>query len=125
MDIAYLVVTIVLAAMAAFSGLGKLRRDPKIVHVIHEVVGVPLKYFPHLAACEFAGALGLVLGIWWPFLGMAAGIWLASYFMGAMVSHVQVVDLKGIGPAAFMLSISVAALALRVLANQTGPSVPT
>jgi len=125
MDIAYLVVTIVLAAMAAFSGLGKLRRDPKIVHVIHEVVGVPLKYFPHLAACEFAGALGLVLGIWWPFLGMAAGIWLASYFMGAMVSHVQVGDLNGIGPAAFMLSISVAALALRVLANQTGPSVPT
>jgi uncharacterized membrane protein YphA (DoxX/SURF4 family) len=125
MTIAYLVVTIVLAAMAAFSGLGKLRRDPNIVHVIHEVVGVPLKYFPHLAACEFAGALGLVLGIWWPFLGMAAGIWLASYFMGAMVSHVQVGDLKGIGPAAFMLSISVAALALRVLANQTGPSVPT
>ena len=68
MDTAYLVVTIVLAAMAAFSGLGKLRRDPKIERVIHEVVGVPLKYFPYLAACEFAEALGLVLGIWWPFL---------------------------------------------------------
>ena len=106
--------------MAAFSGLGKLRRHPKIVHVVHEVVGVPLKYFPHLAACEFAGALGLVLGIWRPFLGIAAGIWLASYFVGAIVSHLQVGDVKGIGPAAFMLSISVAALALRVLAHTTG-----
>jgi len=126
MNLAYLVVTIVLAAMAAFSGLGKLRRHPKIVHVVHEVVGVPLKYFPHLAACEFAGALGLVLGIWWPFLGMAAGIWLASYFVGAIVSHLQVSDVKGIGPAAFMLSISVAALALRVLAHTTGAAgVPT
>jgi hypothetical protein len=62
MDIAYLVVTIVLAAMAAFSRLGKLRRDPKIVHVVHEVVGVPLKYFPHLAACKLAGHWGLFLG---------------------------------------------------------------
>jgi uncharacterized membrane protein YphA (DoxX/SURF4 family) len=78
MTIAYLLVTIVLATIAACSGLGKLRRHPKIVQVVHEVVGVPLKYFSHLAACEFAGALGLVLGIWGPLLGMAAGIWLAS-----------------------------------------------
>jgi hypothetical protein len=115
MDIAYLVVTVVLAAMATFSALGKLHRHPKIVHVVHEVVGVPLQYFPHLAACEFAGALGLVLGIC-----------LASYFVGAIVSHLQVGDVKGIGPAAFMLSISVTALALRVLAHKTGVvGVPT
>jgi hypothetical protein len=106
--------------MAAFSGLGKLRRDPKIERVIHEVVGVPLKYFPHLAACEIAGALGLVLGIWWPLLGMAAGIGLVVYFVGAIVSHVRVGDVKGIGPAAFMLVISVAAVVLRVLARKTG-----
>jgi hypothetical protein len=80
-------------------------------------VGVSLKYFPHLAACDLAGALGLVFGIWWPFLGIAGGIWLASYFMGAIVSHVQVGDLRGIRPAALMLSISVAALALRALAT--------
>jgi uncharacterized membrane protein YphA (DoxX/SURF4 family) len=119
MDIAYLIITIVLAAMAAFSGLGKLRRDPKILHVINEVVGVPLKYFPHLAACEIAGALGLVLGIWWPLLGMAAAIGLVVYFVGAIVSHVRVGDVKGIGPAAFMLIISIAALTLRVVTHTT------
>ena len=120
MGMAYLVVTIVAASMAAFSGLGKLRRDPKIVHVVSEVVGVPLKYFLHLAACEFAAALGLVLGIWWPFLGVAAGIGLVAYFAGAILSHVRVGDVKGIGPAAFMLTISVAALVLRVMAHKTG-----
>ncbi len=120
MHLAYLVVTIVVAAMAAFSGLGKMRRDPKILHVVHEVVGVPLKYFPYLAACEFAGALGLVLGIWWPHLGIAAGIGLVVYFVGAIVSHVRTGDGKGIGPAAFMLIISVAALALSVLSHETG-----
>ena len=60
MGTAYLAITILLAAMAAFSGIGKIRRDPRIVRVIHEVIGVPLRYFPLLAACEFAGALGLL-----------------------------------------------------------------
>ena len=58
MGTAYLTTTILLAAMAAFSSVGKIRHDPRIVRVIHEVVGVPLRYFPLLAACEFAGALG-------------------------------------------------------------------
>ena len=100
-------------------GSGKLRRDPKIVHLVHEVVGVTLKYFPHLAACEFAGALGLLLGIWWPFLGIATGIGLVIYFVGAIVSHVRVCDLSGIAPAAFMLIISVAAFVLRTLTYRT------
>jgi hypothetical protein len=43
---------------------------------------------------------------------MAARICLASYFVGAIVWHLQVGDVKGIGPAVFMLSMSVAALAL-------------
>jgi uncharacterized membrane protein YphA (DoxX/SURF4 family) len=116
---AYLVITLVFAAMVAFSGLGKIRRDPKIMHVIHEVVGVPLKYFSLLAACELAGALGLVLGIWWPFMGVAAGIGLVLYFVAATVSHLRVRDVKGIGPAAFMLALAAAALALRILTRGT------
>lgn len=120
MDIAYLVVTLVLAAMVAFSGLGKLRRDPRIVQVIHEVVGVPLKYFALLATCEFAGALGLALGIRWPSLGIAAAMGLVVYFVGAIVSHVRVRDVKGLGPAVFMLTVSVAALALRILTHRVG-----
>jgi uncharacterized membrane protein YphA (DoxX/SURF4 family) len=115
MGIAYLVITILLAAMVTFSGIGKIRRGPRIVQVIHEVVGVPLKYFSLLAACEFAGALGVVLGIWWPLLGVAAGIGLVIYFVGASVSHLRVGDVKGIGPAAFMLVVAAAALALRIL----------
>jgi uncharacterized membrane protein YphA (DoxX/SURF4 family) len=101
MDTAYLVIAILLAAMLVFSGLGKTRRDPRQMHVVHEIIGVPLKYFPLLAACEFAGALGLVLGIWWPPLGVAAGIGLVLYFVGAIVSHLRVGDVKGIGPAAW------------------------
>lgn len=114
-NMAYLATTIVFAAMVAFSGLGKIRRDPKIMHVIHEVVGVPLKYFSLLAACELAGAVGLVLGIWRPSIGVAAGIGLVVYFVAATVSHLRVSDVKGIGPAALMLAVGAGALALRIL----------
>jgi uncharacterized membrane protein YphA (DoxX/SURF4 family) len=114
MHIAYLVITILFAAMVAFSGLGKVRRDPHQIKVIHETVGVPLKYFPLLAACEFAGALGLVLGIWWPILGVAAAIGLVLYFVGATVSHLRVSDVKGLGPPAFLLVVAAAALATRM-----------
>jgi len=120
MGVAYLVVTVVAAGMAAFSAVGKLRHDPKIVHVVHEIVGVPLNYFPHLAACEIVGAVGLVVGIWLPRVGMAAGLGLVVYFVGAIVSHLRVGDWKGIGPAAFMLIISATALVLLVLAHKTG-----
>jgi DoxX-like family len=117
MATAYLAIPLVLAAIVAFSGVGKLRRDPYIVKVIHEVVGVPMNYFPLPAACEFAGTVGLVLGIRWPLLGIAAATGLVTYFVGAVVSHLRVGDAKGVGPAAFILTLSAAALALRVLAR--------
>jgi hypothetical protein len=120
MDTVYLAITLLLAAMAALSGLGKVRREPRQIHVINETVGIPLKYFPVLAACEFAGALGLVLGIWWPLLGMAAGIGLVLYFVGKTLSHLRVNDVKGIGPAVFMLAVAAGALAMRILTYKPG-----
>jgi hypothetical protein len=85
--------------------------------VVHETIGLPLKYFPLLAACEFAGAVGIVVGIWWPPIGIAAGIGLVLYFVGAVVSHLRVGDVKGIGAAVFMLVLAAGTLALRVLTN--------
>jgi len=110
----YLTVTFIVAAMVAYSGIMKILRDPKITRVIHEVVGVPLRYFPLLAACELAGALGLVLGIFWPLLGVVAGVGLVLYFMGAIVSHLRVGDFSGIGPALFMFVAALVALTMRL-----------
>lgn len=115
MHTAYLVTTMVLTLLATFSAIGKIRRDPLPVKVIHDTIGIPLTYFPLLAACEFAGAVGLVVGIWSPSLGIAAGIGLVLYFVGAVVSHLQVGDVKGVGSAAFMLVAAAAELTLRVM----------
>jgi hypothetical protein len=111
----YLVATALFALMVGYSGVGKLRLDAMQVKVVHETIGVPLKYFPWLAACEFAGAAGLVAGIWWPPIGIAAGIGLVLYFVGAVVSHLRAGDFKGIGSATFMLAVAAGTLYLRVL----------
>ena len=110
----YVAITIIVAAIVTLSGAMKIRRDPQVVRKIHEIVGVPLAYFPLLAACEFAGALGLVLGIVWPMLGIVAGVGLILYFFGAILSHLRVRDFKGVGPAFFMLVAVGVALAMRL-----------
>jgi len=46
---------------------------------------------------------------------VAASIGLALYFVGAIASHLRVGDVKGVGPAAFMLLLSAAALVMRIL----------
>jgi hypothetical protein len=110
----YLTITFIVAAMVAFSAIAKIRRDPRVVRTIHEVVGLPLSYFPLLAACELAGAFGLVLGIFWPLLGIVAGVGLALYFLAAILSHFRVGDFAGVGPAFFMWAAVMVALGTRL-----------
>ena len=100
--------------MVAYSAIAKIRRDPRVVHIIHEVIGFPLSYFPLLAACELAGYLGLVLGIFWPLLGVIAAVGLAVYFICAILAHFRVGDFRGSGPAFFMWIAVMAALAMRL-----------
>jgi hypothetical protein len=114
MSYAYTGLAVVTALVVAASGMMKVRRDPKVMKIIHEVVGVPVEFFPLLAACEFGGAVGLVGGVLWAPLGLAASVGLVLYFVGALIGHLRVGDFKGLGPAAFMLFLSGACLFLRV-----------
>jgi hypothetical protein len=79
------------------------------------MVGVPLRWFPLLAGLEFAAAAGLLVGILWAPAGVAAAAGLTLYFIGAVVGHVRVRDLKGIGPAVNMLCLAAGALVTRLL----------
>ena len=118
MHIAYIVVAAVFTVMLAMSARMKLIRDPVAVEVIGGVVGVPLSLFPVLALIEIAGAVGLLAGIGVKALGVAAGIGLVAYFIGAVTSHLRKRDLVAghVAPAVVMLAISADALALRVVA---------
>lgn len=53
-------------------------------------VHVPVRVLPYLATLKLAGALGLVVGLTLvPWLGVAAGVGLTLFFIGAMVAHVR------------------------------------
>jgi hypothetical protein len=78
---------------------------------------LPLKYLPWLAACEFAGAVGLLIGIfWWP-LGIAAAIGLVLYFLGASFSHIRVKDFKGLPTPAVIFLVEVVILVVRLISR--------
>lgn len=76
-------------------------------------MGIRLKWFPHLAALLLAGAVGLLVGIAWAPLGIAAAAGVALYFVGALIAHLRAKD-PAIFPPLMFLALAVAALVLRI-----------
>ncbi len=113
MHIATYVVVALLAAMLLLSAFGKLTRNEMQTATIDKV-GFPERYLWVLALCEIAGAIGLVIGLFWPPIGIAAAIGVVLYFIGAVTSHLRVkdFDLRASGG---VLLLAVAALALRAV----------
>lgn len=113
MFIATVVVSVLLAAVLVVSARGKLVRDSAQVATLARV-GVSDRLLPLLATAEIAGALGLLAGlVWWP-LGVAAAIGVVLYFVGAIGSHLRAGDRQIVPPLALMLFAG-AALTLRLL----------
>jgi hypothetical protein len=90
---AHVALVVLMSLLVIFSGVAKLRHDAHVVRIIRDVVRVPMKWFPWLAACEFAGAAGLLLGLAWAPPGIAAAVGLILYFIGAIVAHLRVGDI--------------------------------
>jgi hypothetical protein len=113
MSLAYDIVGIVLALMLLFSASAKLTRNQQLVDGL-TAIGVPLGMLPFLAACEIAGAVGLVIGLWWAPLGIAAAVGVVLYFVGAVGAHLRKSDFKGAPSAGVMFLASTAVLILRI-----------
>ena len=115
MFIAYIAVAVLFSIMLVASAVGKMRRDQRIVATINEAIGMPLPWFPFLAACLVFGAAGLLIGIAAAPLGVAAAVGLVAYFIAATASHLRVGDFKGLGSPAVPLLLAAAALVTRIL----------
>lgn len=107
MSIAYVLTAILLSIVLIGSGRAKLVKDEKITAGLTKV-GVPESWFPRLAALELAGALGLLIGIAYRPLGIAAGAGVVLYFAGAVLTHLRARDLKGAPMPAVLLLLAVA-----------------
>ena len=115
MFIAYIIIAVVLSVALGMSASLKRRRAEPAVQGIHRVVGVSLSWFPVLAGCEIAGAVGLLIGIAWAPLGIAAAIGVVLYMVGAVIAHMRAGDTANIRNPAVPLVLAIAALITRIL----------
>jgi DoxX-like protein len=80
--------SLLLAAAIAYSAGRKLTHEPEVV-ASYALAGVPEERLNLLAAVLFAGAAGLLAGLAWEPVGVAAAAALAVYFAVAVGFHVR------------------------------------
>ncbi|MFI9238947.1 DoxX family protein [Streptomyces cinnamoneus] len=85
MSTAYVVVTVLAAAMAGFSAGSVFLRAAWVVQPMADY-GIPQSWLPWLGSAKAAGAVGLLAGLFVPVIGLLAGIGLVLYFAGAVVA---------------------------------------
>ncbi len=112
MFIAAAVLSVLLALVLLMSARAKLTKDETVTTSLTGL-GVPLSWFPPLAAAEIAGALGLIAGLWLGPLGIAAAIGVVLYFIGAVATHLRARDFKGFTTPLVILIVAAVTLALR------------
>ena len=78
------VMVIVAASMIGVSATGTFARLGWVVDNF-TTYGVPSSWFPWLATAKAAGAIGLLMGLAVPGLGISASVALVIYFLGAVV----------------------------------------
>jgi hypothetical protein len=109
---ACLVVTLLAAAANAYAATVDLARADRVLANMTRL-GVPHQWLPTLGALKAAGALGLLVGLAVPGLGVAAAAGLVLYFAGAVVTVVRARWYAHVYPLPFLL-LAAGALVLRL-----------
>ena len=118
MFIGYVTVAVVAAAINVWAASLDFRRAEQAVANAARVE-VPQSWLLPLGALKFAGAVGLIVGIALPFIGVSAAIGLVLFFVCAIFAHLRVSWYSALPfPITFLL-FAVVALILR-LASANG-----
>ncbi len=114
MFIAYAIVGAVLALGVLASATAQITGN-KVILANMAHLGISVRILPFLATCLVAGGAGLLVGLWYRPLGIAAAGALVLYFVGAVVAHLRKGDVKGLPAPLLFLVLAAAALSLQVL----------
>jgi hypothetical protein len=115
MFITYIVVTILAAAANIFSAtLDFIRYKPILINMAK--VSVSESWITTLGILKAAGALGLLIGIGVPAVGIAAAAGLLLFFLAAVIIHLRGHD-HSFGLAITFLLLAIAALGVRVVST--------
>ena len=113
MFVAAAIVSVLLAALLALSAIRKLTHQERIVQS-YIGAGVPEDKLNYLAIILLAGAAGLILGLLWAPIGLAAAVGVICYFIGAVAFHIRANDAKNLPTPLAIAVIAAVALALRL-----------
>ena len=113
MFFATVIVSALLAVLLAYSAIRKLSHDEQVVEG-YVRAGVPEDKLNCLAATLLAAAAGLIAGLVWAPLGVAAASGLVVYFIAAIGFHIRAGDTKNLPTPLVMALLAAAALTLRV-----------
>jgi hypothetical protein len=114
MYVGYVVCAVLLSVSLTMSARLKLIREPRAVEMLGRA-GVPLAWFPGLATLELAAVVGLLAGLAYAPLGLAAAAGVVAYFVVAVGFHVRAHDTYLVAPA-FLGVLGAAAFVVRLAA---------
>jgi uncharacterized membrane protein HdeD (DUF308 family) len=108
----FTVLSLPLAAAYVLPGSAKLLAHPKMRHAAAHF-GIPWSRYRLLGVAELAAAVGVLMGIRWPSLGVAAAIGMVLLLVGALLTHRRAGDrVKEAASALLVLLSTVAYLAV-------------
>lgn len=111
--VAATIVSSLLAVLLAWSAIRKLSHQERFVRGYLRV-GVPEDRLGHLAVILLAGAAGLLLGLLWSPLGVAAALGVVCYFVVAIAFHIRADDTRNLPTPIVFEAMATAALALQI-----------
>jgi hypothetical protein len=114
MAVATIAVSVLLAVLLVVTAARKLSHRAEVV-ATYRRVGVAEERLNLLAALLLAGAGGLVAGLWWTPVGVAAAAALVIYFVLAIGAHLRARDAANAPMPAVYLVLAGAALALHLV----------
>ena len=113
MFMATVIVSALLAALLVYSAGRKLTHQERFVEPYRRV-GVPEGMLNYLAIILLIGAAGLLLGLWWEGLGVAAAGGVLCYFALAITAHIRTRNARSLPTPLALALIAVTALTLRL-----------
>ena len=107
----FIALSVLLAAACLVPAVAKLRGHPKMLASASHF-GIPWAGYRLIGVAELGAAAGVLIGLFWAALGLAAAAGMALLLVGALANHRRAGDgLKHAAPAVVTLAISLAYLA--------------
>ena len=108
----FITISLLLAAACLLPAVGKLTGNPKMRQSAAHF-GIPWSRYRLIGVAELAAAAGVVIGLWWHPLGVAAAAGMALLLVGALAAHRKAADrAKEMTPAWVALLLTLAYLAV-------------